>query len=723
MRRLRDVVLVVLAGGTVTAMAVALLVPQIRTVLTAGEAAPLEAIDLDPLPQRSVVLAADGSLLAVLYREENRESVPLSQVPQPVIDTVLAVEDQSFYSHGGLDVRAATRALFTNVAAGDVRQGGSTLTQQVVKNTLLSPRQDLQRKSREAVLALRLEEEMTKDQILERYLNTVYFGNGAYGVQAAAETYFGVGAADLDQGQAAFLAGLIRNPVGYDPFLYPDLARERRDQVVDRLLGVGQLDQLGADRIRSTPIPTGRASTPPRPKDYFVEEVTRLLLADPRLGETQSDRYNAIFRGGLMIKTTLDPRLQGLAEEAVASTLPDTAGQFSAAVVTVEPGTGAVRAMVGGPGFEQAKYNIATQGTGRQPGSSFKPYVLATALEQGLSPNDTINGSGPCRLETPLLDKPYEVDNYEGSRGGVMSVASATQSSVNCAYARLGLIVGPDQVAQTAKRMGITTPLPPLPSIALGALEVLPIDMAGAFATFASDGVHFDPYLVEEVLDQDGELVLEGRAKGRRAISERTARLATEVLEGVVKAGTGTRARLPGRPVAGKTGTTQSYADAWFVGFAPQLSTAVWMGSPRGRVPMTKVGGTRRVSGGSYPARIWRAFMEPALADLPVVDFAPAPAAGAGTYLSLPGEPLPTPPTEPEVQPVIPDTTAPQGTAPTTAPTRTSLLPRIIIRHQRPRPTTTTTTPTTEPPPPTTTTTTEPPPTTTTSISAISGLP
>ena len=632
---------VVALVGALISVSVALLGLAANAVLRAGDVAPVDDIDLDPLSQRSVVLANDGSLLAVLHREENRKSVPLSEVPQVVVDTVLAVEDAAFYEHGGMNLRATARALVSNVSAGDVVQGGSTVTQQLVKNALLTPRQDLSRKVEEAVLALRLEDQMSKDEILERYLNTVYFGNGAYGVQAAAEVYFGVDVDQLGQAEAALLAGLIRNPIGYDPFLYPEVAKDRRDVVLDRLVVLEQLDDRGADRIRDEPVPTEQRNLDllPKPKDYFVEEVTQRLLDDPRLGDDDAARYNALFKGGLTIKTTLDPRLQTLAEEAVTSTVPDPGGPFTASVVSVDPASGAVRALVGGRGFETDKFNIATQGTGQQPGSSFKPFVLAAALEKGISPAASIDGRGPCLIPNPGgTPDPYEVENFEGSAGGVVSLADATRNSVNCAYARLGLIVGLDKVAETAAKLGITTPLhADRPSMSLGSLEVLPIDMAGAYATFAADGVHHDPYLVEEVFDRDGELVFRSSSEGEQVISADTARLTTAVLEQVVTGGTATRARFADRrPAAGKTGTTSDYADAWFVGYVPQLATAVWMGSPEGNVEMRNVGGVR-VTGGSYPARIWQAFMGPALAGQPVVPF-PDPPPVAGGSLRLEGE-------------------------------------------------------------------------------------
>jgi penicillin-binding protein 1A len=632
---------IVVAGGVLLAATLVLLAPGVGAVLGAHDAAPVGDIDLDALSQRSQVLDANGNLITYLYREENREVVPLGDIPSTLVDTVLQVEDSDFWHHNGIDVQSIGRALLTNVESGAIEQGGSTITQQLVKNALLDPKQNIGRKVKEAVLAVRLEQRMSKKEILERYLNTVYLGNGTYGVQAAAELYFGVDVEHLDRAQAAFLAGIIRNPVGYDPFVHPDDARTRRDLVADVLVERHSIEPAEGAAIKATPIPTTPFQLVPKPKDYFVQDVINTLLDDKRLGATQSDRYTALFRGGLTIRTTFDPAKQLLATAAVAKVLPDTGGKFTAAVVSVEPGTGAVRAMVGGPGFETAKYNIATQGIGRQPGSAFKPFVLAAALEQGISPKSTINAAAPCSLPneggTP---NPWKVDNYEGSRGGVMDLYSATKKSMNCAFARLALITGLPDVVSTAKKLGISTPLPEVPSMALGSLEVRPIDMAAAYAAFAADGIYAKPYLVDEVLDRNGKRVFEQEPERHRAVSATTARYVNDILSGVIEGGTGTRAKFAdGRPAAGKTGTTSDYADAWFVGYTPQLSTAVWMGSPVGTADKMKNVGGIRVTGGSYPARIWQAYMGPALEGVEELGFKDPPPPPKGTYLHIEGEP------------------------------------------------------------------------------------
>jgi membrane peptidoglycan carboxypeptidase len=344
----RFLVVCVLAGVGL-ALGVLLLAPEIRAFAGAGRAGRGEnLVQLSELSQRSLVYDREGSVMAVLHAEENRSPVDLERVPQHVVDAILDVEDDRFWAHGGVDLRSTMRALVTNVQSGEVRQGGSTITQQLVKNALLTPEKSVDRKVREAVLAIRLEDSLSKQEILERYLNTVYFGNGAYGVQAAAERYFGRDVEDLTLVQGALLAGIIRNPVGYDPVRFPEQARARRDFALDRMVANNHLSRQEAAELRSVPLPTKVLVPPPPPNSYFVEEVKQRLLDDTRLGETVQERYNAVFKGGLHIHTTFDPRMQVAAQEAVKKRLPNTNGRFAAALASVEPGTGAVRAIVAG---------------------------------------------------------------------------------------------------------------------------------------------------------------------------------------------------------------------------------------------------------------------------------------------------------------------------------------------------------------------------------------
>ncbi|MHB8670871.1 MAG: transglycosylase domain-containing protein, partial [Acidimicrobiales bacterium] len=641
MRHLARLFRIAIVGGCGLALATVALVPMMVSFFTAGTVGRDRRINLQPLSQRSVVYDRRGNVLAVLHAEQNRVVVPLAQVPMPVRRAILDIEDERFYQHGPVDLRSLSRALFTNVEAGGIRQGGSTITQQLVKNALLTSKRDIGRKAKEALLAIRLEDQMTKDQILERYLNTIYFGHGAYGVQAAAETYFGVGVEQLDIGKAAFLAGLIRNPVGTDPVLFPEASRARRNVAIDRIAQLGDMTPAQAAAYKAEPLPKPTELLPP-PNDYFVEQVVELLLADKRLGDTFQDRYHSVFGGGLQIHTTLDPDWQQIAQDSVRRILPDTDGEFTAALVSIDPTTGAVRDLVGGPGFEKSKFNLVTDGLGRQPGSSFKPFSLIAALEEGHSIYDTIDGSMPCPIPNPGgRPNPYTPNNVEGEGAGVMTLDAAMAASVNCVYAQLGYIAGLGKVAAVARKMGVKhAQIHLVPAMPLGTESVRPIEMATAYATIAADGIYHGPYFVESVDDRKGNELFHAKTKGERVIDSQIARLTTRVLRGVVNHGTGTAAYLPDRPVAGKTGTAEDNHDAWFDGYTPQLATSVWMGAPTGEIPMRNVGGIT-VFGGNYPARIWRLFTEQALAGQPVMDF-PKPDDSQlppSRYLSIGGRP------------------------------------------------------------------------------------
>jgi 1A family penicillin-binding protein len=624
-RTIRRFVLVIVLGGLGLAVGLIALAPQAKAVLASGHMGRgLEVAQLEEFAQRSVIRARDGSVLQYIYDDENRSPVPLSRVPQAVQRAVLDVEDARFYEHSGLDVRSTVRALAANVSAGKVVEGGSTITQQLVKNALLTPDRQVGRKAKEAVLAWRLEAHYSKSEILERYLNTVYFGNRAYGVQAAAETYFNKNVEDLTVADAALLAGMIRNPLGYDPVRYPDAARVRRAEALDRMLVEHDVTPAAAETLKASPMPTSVNAPAPKARGYFADAVIRRLLDDRRLGETAQERINAVYRGGLDIYTTLDPTLQQLAEQKVNEILPDTGGKFTASVVTVEPSTGAVRALVGGRDFNSSEVNIALGreggGTGRQPGSAFKPFVLVAALEDGFGPDSAVDGTYPCTIKFPD-NKPWMPTNFEGEEGGVMTITDATAHSVNCAYGRIAAAVGLEKVADVAKRMGITSNLEPLlPAMSIGSKEVSPLEMASAYGTLAADGIHHTPHLVDHIVNRYGKTVLNERDKGERAITPQNARVAVDILRSVVQRGTGTRAALAGRDVFGKTGTTDEHRNAWFVGGTPQLVSAVWMGDPKENSKMTNVGGIS-VAGGTYPARIFSAYMTPALAGQPTLRF------------------------------------------------------------------------------------------------------
>ena len=595
-----------------------------NTVRSATVHRGLPDVDLQPLAQRSEILAADGSLLSALF-EEDRVSVPLDQVPKVLVDAVLAVEDSSFYEHRGVSVRGLVRAVKTNVSSGEVEQGGSTITQQLVKNSLLTSDRSYDRKAKEAVLAIRMERELTKDEILQRYLNTVYFGQGAYGVHAAVKRFFGKPLAEVTLPEAALLAGMISSPQSFDPVRQPDAATERRRHALRRMVGEGTVTDADATAAEAAPLPTAVVRDEAQPSDHFTEEVRRQLLEDTRLGATPEERSVTVFRSGITVHTTLDPGVQAMAEQAVQQQLPES--PFTASLVAVDPADGAVKALVGGKNFAEAKYNLATQGA-RQAGSSFKTIALAAWLASGRSPEDLVDATAPCSFPMPESDPPiWNVDNYDGGSGQVLvtNLREATVKSSNCAYARVALTLGPQALVDMAAKLGISRKLPAVPSVVLGTGEVSPLEMASVYATLAADGVRRTPIFIRKVVDREGKVLLENVPSEERVLEPNVARSVTDVLRGVVERGTGRAANI-GRPVAGKTGTAQEWRDAWFAGYTPQLAAVVWMGHPEGQVSMTDVGGIR-VTGGSYPARIWSAVMGPAMAPLPVADFTPPDAA------------------------------------------------------------------------------------------------
>jgi penicillin-binding protein 1A len=667
---------VIVASGVVLAVAAAAMAVPAHLIGEAGSGDP-RGIELGPLAQRSYVFSGDGSLLATLKDEENRQPVPLAEVPPHVVAAILAVEDAGFWIHDGFDVRGMLRAFKANVDSGGISQGGSTITQQLVKLDQLSPEQTLDRKVQELFLASRLEKEMTKEEILDRYLNTVYFGNHSYGIQAAAETYFGVSVQQLDVGQAALLAGIIRNPIQYNPVRYPDRAQSRRNIAIDRMVQVGALTQDEAVWWHAAPTQPQLHQVLPVANDYFPSEVEQQLLNAPEfavLGATPDERRTPVYQGGLRVFTTYDPVAQAQAIAARDQNLPLENGMFnvpgvdpatgaqntaSAAVVSVEPATGAVRTMVGGPGFDRWQYNLATQNP-RQVGSSMKTYVLAALMEQGRSPDDIINGTAPCDIANPGgAEDPYHVENFADGGGSVGTITAATLASSNCAFVRLGLIAGSQAVVDMAHRLGIVSTLDPIPSLPLGTKEITPLEMASAYGTLANDGVYNRPYLIERIEDSAGNVIYQHAPAPEQRVSPQVARLVTSILEQNVLSGTGTAARIRGQQAAGKTGTTQGATDGWFVGYTPALSTAVWVGGLGGKFPIV-LGGTG-ITGGRYPARIWGSFMNAWQENRPAVGFQPATSvAPSGSMLVVPGgrdltpPPAPPPPPPPDPGPTFP---------------------------------------------------------------------
>jgi penicillin-binding protein 1A len=602
----------------------------LAVLVLATVACSVEPLDDPGIGERAlttVVYAADGSILAEWHAEENRHLVSFSELPRHLIDAVIAIEDERFWEHPGVDLTAIARTLFTNLEAGEIVQGGSTITQQYLKNVLLTPEVTIERKLEEAILALRLEEGLTKEQILERYLNTVYFGVGAYGVGTASATYFGKQVSELTLGESALLAALIQLPGVVDPYQNPEAALERRRLVLEKMIEFGWVTPEDAAAADQEPLVLRPRETDTEVRfPYFVEEVKRRLLADPSLGATATDRYHALFKGGLRIHTTLDPDLQEAAEAAIAETIESGP---AAALVAIDPGTGHVLALVGGRDFYDAddpvaQFNLATQGR-RQPGSAFKPFVLAAALESGVDIHDVYEAG---QRVTVMTDSgPWEVENYAGAVFPDLTITEATVYSVNVVYARLVAEIGAEHVAEVASAAGITSNLEPYPSLALGAQEVSVLDMASAYGTFAAGGVHVDPIFVKSIDRHDGVNVYEAVPAVARVMNTDVASRVTSVLGEVVQRGTGQLARI-GRPIAGKTGTSQEHRDAWFVGYTPELAAAVWVGFPEGLVPMEYPETPFTITGGSWPAQIWARFASPALVGVPYSEIGSA--AGTG---------------------------------------------------------------------------------------------
>jgi len=582
--------------------------------------------------QSSVLYAADGAEIVTLHAEENRTDLTLAQIPVSLQQAVIAIEDERFYLHRGVDFRAILRAVSANASAGEISQGGSTITQQLVKNLLLDTEQTLDRKVTEAALAWQFERRYTKDRILELYLNTIYFGNGAYGVSAAAEEYFGHPVEQLTLAESALLAGLIQAPAVYDPYAQPDPAIVRRNIVLDAMLEqdfISDVDHAAAVAEPLVLAPEVPVLDERYPAAHFVEEVKQFILHDPRFGDSPRERRQLLFTGGLRIHTTIDLGLQAMAEEAINNILPDPATQPSAALVAVDPATGYVRAMVGGRDYfgtgADAKYNLA-MGKGRHTGSSFKPIVLAAAIEDGIGLDERFPAPGTIQLTYDNPPRIWDVGNYgEGGPGVPVSLWDATVSSYNTVYAQLILRVGVDRSIEMAHAMGITRPLDAFPSAVLGANDVQTLEMASVYGTLANRGVHVDPVLVTSIERADGTILYEAEHHQQRAMATETADEVTAVLQAVINGGTGSAAAID-RPAAGKTGTAQEWRNAWFCGYVPQLAAAVWVGFPGAvevsmQPPVTPI----RVTGGSYPARIWQRFMGAALAGIPAQEFVAPP--------------------------------------------------------------------------------------------------
>jgi penicillin-binding protein 1A len=559
--------------------------------------------------QNSYIYAGNGQILAILRGSENRKVVASDQIADVMKQAIVAVEDKRFFEHRGIDLHGILRALWADVTNQKVVQGGSTITQQFVKNAFTGQQRSFGRKLKEAALAWQLEQQWSKDRILTAYLNTIYFGNGAYGIEQAAQVYFGKTALTLTLSQAALLAGIPSDPTLYDPVTHPRLARERRARVLRDMLAEQDITYAQYRVALAAPLPPPEDVHLPGsqgPAPYFTNYVKQLLV----------DRYGTgrVFGGGLQVHTSIDLNLQDIARQAISQWLPSDSGP-AAALVAIDPRDGRVLAMFGGRNFHESQFNLAVQGE-RQPGSAFKPFALAAALQQGISPSTTFV-SHPVRI-TLDTGKIWYVHNYEGSNLGTIDLESATIHSDNTVYAQLAKVVGPQAIANSAHELGITSRLDPYFSIVLGGEAVNPLEMARAYSSFADGGQRIDGSIFRNhpraILSVNGEA---NAPVPYRALGANDAAIVNRFLQEVVLEGTGVRAQLSdGRPVAGKTGTTENYGDAWFVGYTPQLAVSVWVGYPNRLRPMTTEFNGQPVAGGTYPALIFKTFMEKALAYL-----------------------------------------------------------------------------------------------------------
>jgi membrane peptidoglycan carboxypeptidase len=660
-------VVVVLAGLSAAAIAVGI-APRLVTIVRAHDQTPITLPKFSDLAQRSLVYDAVGNEIAH-YQAENTKPVPISAVSKDVIRAVTAVEDREFYKHKGVNLRSLVRAVVNNVQ-GAGTQGASTITQQVVKLEFLSGADirtsGARYKLLQARYAVLLERQMTKDEIIARYLNIVYFGNNAYGIQAAAEVYFGKEAIDLNLTEATFLAGMIKSPSGNDPIRHSGPSRARFQQAMNSVAAEGLIDPAEAKKIGLTwalPERVQASAVEPNAPTHFTVMVRDYLL-DPKkspelnntpLGATPQQRKSALYHGGLKIYTTLNPDLQKLAEDAKAAQLPQNSHNINAVIVSLDATSGALRAMVSGDPYQKGvgstENNLAFD-MARQTGSSIKLFILAAALEAGAHANDQINGSA-CTYPVPK-DVPYHLSASNGS-DGVGPIDKFTWVSTDCGYSRIANAVGINRVIDTATRMGIKSPKSDLHQTATAFAEgnnpVTPIDMASGAQTVANHGLHHNPYFIERIDGQDAKPIFQHSDPGTQVLDPAVADSEAQILKGVLKAGTARRVGLLGnglRPSAGKTGTQFNNTNAWFVGFTPQLATAVWVGDPDaytpmvlscGRVdttgglkcspitefakPLSKLGGFSTVQGATFPANMWKAYMDPANANNPPADWAP----------------------------------------------------------------------------------------------------
>ena len=576
--------------------------------------------------QSTIIQYSNGAEIGRIGTQ-NRQILPLAKIPLRLRYAVMAAEDRDFYSNRAFSPTGIARALLNNIRSGDLNSaGGSTITQQYAKTAFLTPSRTIERKIKELVISLKLENAMTKDQILENYLNTIYFGRGAYGVQTAAQQYFNRNANQLTLSQSAVVASILRSPGLYDPFFGDKDQKERNKARLEArftyvIEGMLEKKWITAEEAKSAKLPliaprttSGQLSGP---KGYIIDSVQKELS---KLGFTQEQ----LLVGGYVIKTTLDQRAQTSAVDAVNRLTPSPApANLHTALVAIRPGTGEVIAMYGGRDYVVRQLNDATQSIALA-GSTFKPFALIAGLEAGIPLTSMWNGDSPQIFDD--LGKPYEVSNYGDEGWGQVDLLNATQHSINTVYVPLGIKAGLDRVVDAARRAGIpeTVAMIATPSVTLGVASPRVIDVANSYATFAAQGIYSKPYMVAQVTGPNKDVLYQGKPQTQEVFSKEVMADLTYALKSVVNGGTGSAALGLGRPAAGKTGTSQSNASAWFAGYTPQLSATVALFRDSASESLNGIGGLTSVTGGSFPARIWTAFMKGALRNEPVMSF-PAP--------------------------------------------------------------------------------------------------
>lgn len=560
--------------------------------------------------ETSYIYDVKGRLLSSLHGEAHRQVVKLDRVSPDLKRAVLAIEDSHFYKHSGINPNSIGRALLANWKSGGVVEGASTLTMQLVKNIFLSHERTVSRKLAETVLAIRVEQIFSKEEILEMYLNNIYWGHNNYGVQTAAESYFNKPASELNLAESAMMAGLIQAPEAYSPFIKYEAAKKRQLVVLARMRELGWITEQEEQEARQAKLLVGKPKAWQGSKLPFVTDAVIQELNE-RFGK------EAVLKGGMRVQTTVDYNTQKMAEETIKGAYRSLRGRglyakdLQIALVAVDPRTHFVKAIVGGVDYEKSQLNRAVQSR-RQPGSSFKPFVYYTAFASGKYTPDSVINDSPVRFRDGSIY--YTPKNYGGGYSGPMSLRTALVQSTNVPAVVLGRKVGVDKVIEVCKLLGFKSPLQAVLSLPLGSVDVTPMEMAGAYATFASNGWHNDPTIIVRVTDSSGNVLLDNTPHPKLVLDPWATASLSSVLQGVINGGTGKAAAI-GRPAAGKTGTTDSERNVWFVGYVPQLATAVWVGDDSNRA----LG--RGITGGGYAAPIWRSFMSKALKDEPVKYF------------------------------------------------------------------------------------------------------